>query len=145
MLVVATGAHLSISHGYTLQEIEQDEIVVDRKIEILLSSDTGVAVSKAMGLAMISFSEYFEECQPNLLLVLGDRYETLAVCCAAMNMGIPIAHMYGGETTEGAIDESIRHAITKLSYLHSVSYTHLDVYKTATMAWITVEMFMLKI
>ena len=126
VLVVATGAHLSISHGYTLQEIEQDEIVVDRKIEILLSSDTGVAVSKAMGLAMISFSEYFEECQPNLLLVLGDRYETLAVCCAAMNMGIPIAHMYGGETTEGAIDESIRHAITKLSYLH---FTSTELYR----------------
>ncbi|MCD7907967.1 MAG: UDP-N-acetylglucosamine 2-epimerase [Clostridium sp.] len=126
VLVVATGAHLSLSQGYTLQEIEQDGISVDRKIEILLSSDTGIAVSKAMGLAMISFSEYFEQCTPDLLLVLGDRYETLAVCCVASNMGIPIAHMYGGETTEGAIDESIRHAITKLSHLH---FTSTELYR----------------
>ncbi|MCC3399639.1 UDP-N-acetylglucosamine 2-epimerase (hydrolyzing), partial [Clostridiales bacterium AHG0011] len=80
-----------------------------------------VAVSKAMGLALIGFSEYFEENRPDILLILGDRYEMLAVACAATNAGIPIAHLYGGETTEGALDESIRHAITKLSYLHFTS------------------------
>jgi GDP/UDP-N,N'-diacetylbacillosamine 2-epimerase (hydrolysing) len=74
-----------------------------------------------MGLAMIGFSDYFSELKPDLLIVLGDRYETLAVCCVAMNQRIPIAHLYGGETTEGAVDESIRHAITKLSYLHFTS------------------------
>lgn len=119
--VVVTGAHLSPEFGMTIHEIEADQIPVDKKIEILLSSDTPTAISKSMGLAMISFAEYFEESKPDALLVLGDRYETLAVCCAAMNARIPIFHMYGGETTEGAIDEAIRHAITKMSYLHFTS------------------------
>ena len=89
-----------------------------QKIEILFNSDTAVSVSKSMGQAMIGFAEYFEESKPDALLVLGDRYETLAVCCAAMIAQIPIFHLYGGETTEGAIDEAIRHAITKMSYFH---------------------------
>ena len=75
---------------------------------------------------MISFAEYFEESKPDALLVLGDRYETLAVCCAAMNARIPIIHLYGGETTEGAIDEAIRHSITKMSYLH---FTSTELYR----------------
>lgn len=119
--VIVTGAHLSLEYGLTYQQIEEDGIKIDRKIEILLSSDTPVGVSKAMGLAMISFSEYFEDSKPEALMVLGDRYETLAICCAAMNAGIPILHLYGGETTEGAMDEMIRHAITKMSYLHFTS------------------------
>lgn len=119
--VVATGAHLSPEFGMTVSEIERDGIPIDRKIEILLSSDTSVAVSKAMGLAMISFSEYFEAEQPDALMVLGDRYETLAVCAAAMNARVPIIHLYGGEATEGLIDEAVRNAITKLSYLHFTS------------------------
>ncbi len=119
--IVATGMHLSPEFGMTIKEIEADGIKIDKKIEILLSSDTPVAVSKAMGLAMISFSEYFEECRPDALLVLGDRYETLAVCCAAMNARIPIFHLHGGETSEGLIDEAIRHSITKMSYLHFTS------------------------
>lgn len=119
--VVATGAHLSPEFGLTYREIEKDKIVIDQKIEILMSSDTPVSISKSMGLAMISFAEYFDRTNPDMLMVLGDRYETLAVCCAAMNAQIPIAHLYGGETTEGAIDESIRHAITKMSYLHFTS------------------------
>lgn len=119
--VVATGAHLSPEFGMTVREIENDGILIDKKIEILLSSDTAVSVSKSMGLAMISFAEYFAEQKPDALLVLGDRYETLAVCIAAMNERIPIIHLYGGETTEGAIDEAIRHAITKMSYLHFTS------------------------
>lgn len=119
--VVATGAHLSQEFGLTYQEIEKDGIEIDRKIEILLSSDTPSAISKSMGLAMIGFADYFAKSRPDALMVLGDRYETLAVCCAAMNECIPIIHLYGGETTEGAIDEAIRHAITKLSYLHLTS------------------------
>lgn len=118
VMVVVTGAHLSPEFGLTYKEIEADGIKIDRKIEILLSSDTSVSISKAMGLAIISFSEYFEDEKPDALLVLGDRYETLAVCCAAMNARIPIFHLHGGETTEGAIDEAIRHSITKMSYLH---------------------------
>lgn len=119
--VVATGAHLSPEFGLTYQEIEKDGIEIDKKIEILLSSDTPVSISKSMGLAMISFAEYFEEKKPEALIVLGDRYETLAVCCAAMNARIPIVHLYGGETTEGAVDEAIRHSISKMSYLHFTS------------------------
>lgn len=119
--VAVTGAHLSPEFGLTYKEIEKDGIEIDRKIEILLSADTPSAISKSMGMAMIGFADYFAEHRPDALLVLGDRYETLAVCCAAMNEQIPIIHLYGGETTEGAVDEAIRHAITKLSYLHLTS------------------------
>ena len=122
--VVVTGAHLSPEFGSTYQEIEQDGIPIDEKIEILLSGDTATAISKSMGLALIGFGDYFARLNPDLLVVLGDRYETLGVCCAAMNQRIPIAHLYGGETTEGAVDECIRHAITKLSYLHFTSTEH---------------------
>lgn len=124
--IVATGAHLSPEFGLTYQEIEKDGFVIDEKIEILLSSDSPSSISKSMGLAMISFADYFEKLNPDLLVVLGDRYESLAVATVAMNQSIPIAHLYGGETTEGAIDESIRHAITKLSYLH---FTSTDEYR----------------
>lgn len=119
--VVVTGAHLSPEFGLTYREIENDGIPIRKKIEILLSSDTPVSISKSMGLAIISFAEYFEESRPDALIVLGDRYETLAVCCAAMNARIPIIHLYGGETTEGAIDEAVRHSISKMSYLHFTS------------------------
>jgi GDP/UDP-N,N'-diacetylbacillosamine 2-epimerase (hydrolysing) len=119
--VVVTGAHLSPEFGLTYKEIEKDGIAIDEKVEMLLSADTPAAISKSMGLAMIGFSDYFERLKPDMLIVLGDRYETLAVCTVAMNQRIPIAHLYGGETTEGAVDESIRHAITKLSYLHFTS------------------------
>lgn len=119
--VVVTGAHLSPEFGMTVHEIEDDGVPIDKKIEILMSSDTSVAISKSMGLAMISFGEYFEESKPGALLVLGDRYETLAVCVAAMNARVPIIHLHGGETTEGAVDEAVRHAITKMSYLHFTS------------------------
>lgn len=119
--VVVSGMHLSPEFGMTVKEVEEDGISIDKKIEILLSSDTPTAISKSMGLAMISFSEYFEELLPDALIVLGDRYETLAVCCAAMNSRIPIIHIHGGETTEGALDEAIRHSITKMSFLHFAS------------------------
>ena len=119
--VVATGAHLSPEFGMTINEIKSDGVIVDKEIPILLSSDTQEAISKSMGLAMISFSDYFAECKPDALMVLGDRYETLAVCISALNAQIPIIHLHGGEATEGAIDEYVRNAITKLSYLHFTS------------------------
>lgn len=119
--IVATGMHLSDEFGMTYQEIEQDGFTIHKKIEILRDGNTSTDVSKSMGQALFGFSEYFEDLKPDLLIVLGDRYETLAVCCAAMNARVPIAHLYGGETTEGAIDEAIRHAITKMSYLHFTS------------------------
>ena len=119
--LAVTGMHLSPEFGLTYKEIERDGIPIDEKIEILLSADTPASVSKSMALALAGFADYFERTRPDLLLVLGDRYETLAVCCAAMNARIPIAHLYGGETTEGAVDECIRHAITKMSYLHFTS------------------------
>ena len=119
--IAVTGMHLSPEFGMTVKEIEQDGVPVDKKIEIILSSDTSVALSKSMGLAMISFAEYFAESRPDALIVLGDRFETLAVCCTAMNEKIPIFHLHGGEATEGLIDEAIRHSITKMSYLHFTS------------------------
>ena len=119
--LVVTGMHLSPEFGSTYQEIEQDRLHIDDKIEILLSSDSHIAMSKTMGLALISFSEYFERSKPDAVMVLGDRYETLAVCCAAMNARIPIFHIHGGEVTEGVIDEAIRHAITKMSFFHFTS------------------------
>ncbi len=119
--VAVTGMHLSPEFGMTVHEIENDGIKIDKKAEILLSSDTPAALSKSMGLAMISFSEYFEERGPDALVVLGDRFETLAVCCAAVNARIPIFHLHGGEATEGLIDEAVRHSITKMSYLHFAS------------------------
>lgn len=116
--VAVTGAHLSPEFGLTYKEIEQDQIAIDKKIEILLSSDTPSAISKSMGLALMGFADYFSEQDFDMIVLLGDRYEALAVACSAMNAQIPIAHLYGGTTTVGVIDEGIRHAITKLSYLH---------------------------
>lgn len=116
--VAVTGAHLSPEFGCTYKEIEKDGIDIAIKIPILLSSDSPAGISKSMGLAMMGFADYFEASKPDMLVVLGDRYEILAVCCAAVNARIPIAHLHGGETTEGAVDEAYRHAITKMSYLH---------------------------
>lgn len=119
--IVVTGMHLSAKYGFTYKEVEEDGFAIDEKIDILEDSTTEDAISKSMGTALIEFSDYFRKLKPDMLMVLGDRYETLAVCCAAMNARIPIAHLYGGETTEGAVDEAIRHAITKMSYLHFTS------------------------
>ena len=119
--LVATGMHLSPEFGLTYQDIEADGFRIDRKIEMLLSSDSPVGVSKSMGLAMIGFADAFAILQPDLLLVLGDRYEIFAAASAAMTARIPIAHLHGGEATEGLIDEPIRHSITKMSHLHFVA------------------------
>lgn len=119
--VAVTGMHLSPEFGLTWKEIEADGVPIDRKIEMLLSADTPAAITKSMGVAMMGFADYFTEIKPDALIVLGDRYETLAVCVAAMNARIPIFHIHGGELTEGAIDDAIRHSITKMSYLHFTS------------------------
>ncbi|WP_428026079.1 UDP-N-acetylglucosamine 2-epimerase [Arcobacter sp.] len=115
--LIVTGMHLSSEFGLTYKEIEK-EFKIDKKIEMLLSSDTSIGISKSMGLAQISFSEAFEELKPDILIVLGDRYEIFSVVSTAMIARIPIVHLHGGETTEGAFDESIRHSISKMSHLH---------------------------
>jgi len=123
--LIVTGMHLSPEFGLTYQEIEKD-FKIDKKIEMLLSSDTSVGISKSMGLAQISFSESYEDLQPDLLVVLGDRYEIFSAVSAAMIARIPVAHLHGGEATEGLIDEPIRHSITKMSQLH---FTATEEYK----------------
>ncbi len=115
--IIVTGMHLSPEFGLTYKEIEK-EFTITKKIEMLLSSDTSVGISKSMGLAQISFAESFEELRPDIIVVLGDRYEIFSAVSAAMIARIPIAHLHGGETTEGAFDEAIRHSITKMSHLH---------------------------
>lgn len=119
--VLVTGAHLSEAFGYTVREIEQDQIPIAARIPILSDSDSPRGVSQTMSNALLGFSAYFEAHRPDAVMVLGDRYEILAVCCAAMNARIPILHLHGGETTQGAIDEAIRHSITKMSFLHFTS------------------------
>ena len=117
---IVTGMHLSTEFGLTYKLVEK-EFKIDKKIEILLSSDSAIGVSKSMGLAQISLSEAFNELKPDIVVVLGDRFEIFSVAATAMILKIPIAHLSGGEITEGAIDDSIRHAITKMSHLHFVA------------------------
>ena len=119
--LIVTGMHLSTEFGHTYKQIEKDGFHIDKKIEILLSSDSTVGISKSMGLAMISFSEAFEELKPDLVLVLGDRFEIFSAVSSAMIARIPVAHCHGGESTEGLIDEPIRHSITKMSHIHFCS------------------------
>ncbi len=119
--IAVTGTHLSEQFGNTLQEIEKDKIPVDKKIPILTEEDSSIGISKTLAAAIEKFAEYFHSTSPDMLILLGDRYEIMGVALAAMNEQIPIAHLHGGETTEGAIDEGIRHSITKLSYLHFTS------------------------
>ncbi len=115
--IIATGMHLSPEFGLTYKEIGKD-FKINKKIEMLLSSDTAIGISKSMGLAQISFAEAYDELKPDVVIVLGDRYEIFSAVSAAMIARIPIAHLHGGETTEGAFDEAIRHSITKMSHLH---------------------------
>ena len=116
--LIATGMHLSPEFGLTYQEIEQDGFIIDEKIEILMSSDTSIGVSKSMGMTLISFSEAYERLQPDLIVILGDRYEAFAAMSTAAVAKIPVAHLHGGEITEGAVDNSFRHSMTKMAYLH---------------------------
>lgn len=119
--LVVTGSHLSSKYGMTVNDIEKDGFQIEKKIKILNDTDSIYDIDIAMGRAIMKFGDYFENNKPHLLFILGDRYEMLAIAIAAMNSQIPIAHIHGGETTEGTIDECIRHAITKMSYLHFTS------------------------
>ena len=124
--IIVTGMHLSTEFGLTYKEIENDGFKIDNKIKILSSSDTPVAILKSMGLAQNGFAEAYQELKPDIIVVLGDRFEIFSSVTAAMISLIPVGHLHGGETTEGAFDESIRHSITKMSHLH---FTATEEYK----------------
>lgn len=121
LVLCVTGAHLSKDFGFTYQEIEADGYEIREKIDIQLTSDDPVGIAGSMAHAITGFARVFDKHKPELVVVLGDRYEMLAVASAATVCRVPIAHLYGGEATYGAIDEAIRHAITKMSHLHFTS------------------------
>ena len=124
--LIATGMHLSPEFGYTLNEITEAGFKVDKKVECLLSSDSPIGISKTIALAISGFADALDELAPDLVVVLGDRTEILGAVIATAMTNIPIAHLYGGETTEGAYDEAIRHSITKFSHLH---FTSTEIYR----------------
>jgi UDP-hydrolysing UDP-N-acetyl-D-glucosamine 2-epimerase len=116
--LIVTGTHLSPEFGHTVDMIEADGFRVDAEVEMLLSSDTAVGAAKSMALAMMGIAEALDRLRPDLLVVLGDRYEVLAAAAAALLATVPVAHIGGGESTVGAVDDSVRHAVTKMSHLH---------------------------
>lgn len=118
---IVTGMHLSPEFGLTINEIAGDGVFINDRVEMLLSSDTPSGIAKSVGLGVIGFADALERLKPDMLVVLGDRFEILAAAQAAMFFKIPIAHIHGGELTEGAIDDSIRHCITKMAHIHLVS------------------------
>ncbi len=120
--MAVTGMHLSPEFGLTYKEVINDNIDIDEKIEILMSSDTNVGVCKSMAMAMMSFCEYFNRIKPDMIIILGDRYEIFSIASVATVLNIPLAHIHGGELTEGAYDDVFRHSITKISYLHFTSW-----------------------
>lgn len=124
--VIVTGMHLSPEFGLTWRGIEQDGFAISRRVEMLMSSDTPVGIAKSTGLGMIGFADAYADLQPDLAVILGDRFETFAAAAAALVARIPIAHLHGGETTEGAFDEAMRHSITKMAHLH---FTSTEVYR----------------
>lgn len=124
--LIATGMHLSPEFGLTWRQIVDDGIVIDRKVEMLLSSDTPVGIAKATGLGVIGFADALAELQPDIVVVLGDRFEIFAAVQTAMHLRIPIAHIHGGELSEGAVDDAIRHAISKMAHLH---FTAAEAYR----------------
>ena len=121
LLTLVSGSHLSSDFGSTWQEVESDRISVDRKVEVLLASDSGVAMAKSVGIGVIGYADAISDMSPDVVVVLGDRFEALAFAQAAMLLGVPIAHLHGGELSEGAIDDCIRHSITKMSQFHFVA------------------------
>jgi UDP-hydrolysing UDP-N-acetyl-D-glucosamine 2-epimerase len=123
--LIATGMHMSPEFGETWRVIQRDGFPLAAKVDMLLSGDSPVAIAKSMGLATIGFAEHFDRLAPDIVVVLGDRFEILAAAQAAMVARIPIAHIHGGESTEGLIDEAIRHSLTKMAHLH---FTAADVY-----------------
>ncbi|WP_109694975.1 UDP-N-acetylglucosamine 2-epimerase [Chitinophaga deserti] len=124
--VLATGMHLSPEFGMTYRQIEQDGFRINKKVEMLVSADTPAGIAKSMGLGMIGYADALAELQPDIVLVLGDRFEIFSAASAAMIHRIPIAHCHGGEATEGLIDEPIRHSITKMSHIH---FTATDIFR----------------
>lgn len=116
--VIVSAMHLSPEFGETWQQIELDGFKIDAKVEMLVSSDTSVGVVKSIGLGTIGFADALDRLRPEVLVVLGDRFEALAIVQAALVMRIPVAHIHGGEITEGAYDDAIRHSITKMASLH---------------------------
>ena len=118
--LIATGTHLSKKHGETRKEIEADGYIIDREIDLNLIADSPLALSNSTALGVKGFANAFDSLRPELILVLGDRFEILSAVIAAMFARIPIAHIHGGELTEGAIDDAIRHSVTKFSHLHFV-------------------------
>jgi len=119
--LLVTGAHLSPEFGLTYDQIIKDGFHINKKVEMLLSADTGTSILKSMGLGMIGYADALEELSPDFLVILGDRYEMLSIATSALILKIPIIHIHGGEITEGAYDDAIRHAITKMSHLHFAS------------------------
>ena len=119
--LIVTGSHLSSEFGSTYLQIQKDQLQIDKKIEILLSSDTQSGVVKSLNLLSLSLSDYFSNYKPDLLIILGDRYEVFAAAYTALIFEIPIAHIHGGEITEGAFDDAFRHSITKMSNIHFVA------------------------
>lgn len=119
--VIATGSHLSPEFGLTYREIEKDGFSIDARVEMLLSDDSAVGITKSLGRGVIEFADALHTLKPDLLVLLGDRFEIFAAAQAAMVAKIPVAHIAGGDTTEGAFDEAIRHSITKMSHLHFVT------------------------
>ncbi|MDA9404077.1 UDP-N-acetylglucosamine 2-epimerase [Bradyrhizobium sp. CCBAU 45389] len=119
--LIATGMHLAPEFGYTFNTIRDEGFEVDERVETLLASDTGAGVAKSVGLGVIGFADAFARLHPDLVVLLGDRFEMFAAAQAAMFMRLPMAHLFGGDVTEGAVDESIRHAISKMSHLHFAS------------------------
>lgn len=124
--IIATNMHLSPEFGMTYKEIENDGFKIDKKVEMMLSSDTATGTVKSMGLALIGFADALEDLKPDLAVILGDRYEMLAAAEACLINKVPIAHIAGGAISEGAYDDAIRHSITKMSHLH---FTETDEYR----------------
>jgi len=124
--LIVTGMHLSPEFGMTVKEIEKDGFPIAEKVEMLLSSDTEIAIATAMGIGMIGFAKAYERLRPDIAVVLGDRFEILSAVAAATPFRLPVAHIHGGEVTEGVMDDLFRHAITKMSHIH---FTATDEYK----------------
>ncbi|MBU2044090.1 MAG: UDP-N-acetylglucosamine 2-epimerase (hydrolyzing) [Candidatus Omnitrophica bacterium] len=119
--LIATGMHLESDFGLTYKEIEQDGFSIDEKIEIFLNSDTPVGISKSISLGISGLSEAYDRLKPDIVVVLGDRFEILSAAIAAHIARIPIAHIHGGEVTQGSFDDAFRHSMTKMSHLHFTS------------------------